>query len=188
MIASLQLRGMRCAQEYLVITRFFHSRLQAHCTMTVNCNLEVVVSSLKLASVTLFELLSGWKSVHIIDLVIRELVAQISIQSELMYAFKQLRTEASLIPCGIWVSMSCHHLAASMSRICLLRFLLSSCTSFDRARGCSSYFRIWKQMSKLTTYIISSSVRLIIGQVCACMVLLYSAMFLQWTLDTEETI
>jgi hypothetical protein len=43
------------------------------------------------------------------------------------------------------------HVEELLSRICLLRFSLSRCSSFDRARWCRSYFKIWKQRSKHTT-------------------------------------
>jgi len=49
-----------------------------------------------------------------------------------------------------WAGVAGHHVA-SLSRICLLRFSLSSCSSFDRARWCRGYFRIWTQRSKHTT-------------------------------------
>jgi len=49
------------------------------------------------------------------------------------------------------------HLAESLSRISFLRFsLLSFHSSFDRARTCRSYLRIWKHWSKHTTQSISS--------------------------------
>jgi hypothetical protein len=43
------------------------------------------------------------------------------------------------------------HVVELLSRICLLRFSLWSCSSFDRARWCRSYFKIWKQRSKHST-------------------------------------
>jgi hypothetical protein len=51
------------------------------------------------------------------------------------------------------------HLAESLNRICLSRYLLCSSSSFDRAWACRSYFRISKHRSKHTTSSISSSVR-----------------------------
>jgi len=80
------------------------------------------------------------------------------------------------------------HFVESLSRISLLRFSISSCSSFDRARCSRSYFRIWNQRSKHTTQAISSSVMVIIGQVYSCMVWLCWATFHQWTVDMVLTV
>jgi len=57
----------------------------------------------------------------------------------------------------LWVSMVhgwagvAGHLVESLSRICHVRFMHSSCSSLDRSWWCKSYFRIWKHRLKHTT-------------------------------------
>jgi hypothetical protein len=85
-----------------------------------------------------------------------------------------------------WVGVASHHVEL-LSRISPVRFLLSSCSSFETSRWCRSYFRIWKHRSNHTTEAISSWVRLIIGHVNAWMVELCRATFLQWTVGTTLT-
>ena len=137
----------------MVTIRFIRWGLQARLTLTVNCNLRsclfitqafksrslrtslmMEISSHNLFSDTSF----GGPKIHLVRI-------KLSLHSK----------HSELRP--LWVS-AVHgwagvagHLVESLSTICLLRFSLSSCSSFDRAWWCRSYFRIWKQRFKHTT-------------------------------------
>jgi hypothetical protein len=144
---------LKCTEEYMVTRRFIRWGFQARLTMTVNCNLrrclfvtrtfksrflrtslKMEISFRNLFSDTSF----GGPNIHLVRI-------ELSQHSE----HWELRPLWVSVVHG-WVEVA-GHLVESLSRICLLRFSPSSCCSFDRARWCKSYFRIWKQRSKHTT-------------------------------------
>ena len=138
----------------MVTIRFIRWELQARLTLTVNCNLRnchFITGAFKCCSL--------WTSL-MMEISSHNLFPDMGYGGPNIYL---VRIELSLHSKDwelrpFWVS-AVHgwagvagNLVESLGRICLLRFSLSSCSSFDRARWCRRYFRIWKQMSKCTTW------------------------------------
>jgi len=137
----------------MVTIRFIRWGLQARLTLTVNCNLRSCLFitrafksrslrtslMMEIGSHNLFSDTSfGSPNIHLVRI-------ELSLHSK----HWELRPLWVSVVHG-WAGVA-GHLVESLSRICLLRFSLSSCSSFDRARWCRGYFRIWKQRSKHTT-------------------------------------
>jgi len=146
-------RELRCTEDWIFLLSLIAWGLYAHFTRTVNCTLwccdfftpAIMIHCMQtslLMKISWYNLLLctsfGGPSMHLVGI-------QWCLHS----------THWELWP--VWLS-AVHgwagvagHLAGSLSRISLLRFLLSSSSSFDRAWTFRSYFRISKHRSKRTS-------------------------------------
>jgi hypothetical protein len=143
----------RGTKDWMITIRFIHWGLQAGLPLTVNCkirscfwitgafqshfhwtSLMMEIGSHNLFSETSF----GGPILH-----------WVKINSGLHPKYWKLRP-LWVCPEHEWAWIA-GHLVESLSRICLLRFWLASCSSSDRPRWCRNYFWIWKQRSKYTT-------------------------------------
>jgi hypothetical protein len=143
---------LRFTEDYMVPIRFIHWGLQAHITLTVNCNLRsrlfITRPFMSCSLQTLLMMTIGWHNLFSDSCFGGPNIQLVRIELSLHSKHWELRP--------LWVSVVhggpgvAGHLVESQSRICLLRFSLSSCSLFDRARQCRSYFGIRKQRSKHT--------------------------------------
>jgi len=144
---------LRCTEDWIVTIWCIHWGLQGWLTLTDNCNLRscrfftraLMSCSLRtslmmaIGSHTLFSERSfGAPNVHLVRI-------ELCLHSK----HWELRPLWVSVVHG-WAGVA-GHLVQSLSRICLLKFLLSSWSSFGRARWCRCYVRIWKERSKHTT-------------------------------------
>jgi len=144
---------LRCTEDGMLLLGFNGRALQARLTLTVNCSLPSCIFF-----TGAFNILDLWTSPWMdirshnqcYDRSFGSLnIHSVRIQLCLHSKHWELRS--------LWVSAAhgwggvASHLAKSLSRICLLRISLSGSSSFERARTCRSYFKIWKHQSKHTT-------------------------------------
>ena len=137
----------------MVMIRFICCGLQAHLTRTVDCNLRscLFITRVYKSRTLRTSLMMGIGS--------RNLVSDVSfVGPNIHFVRIELSLHSKLWELGrLWVSVVhgwagvVGHLVKSLSRICPLRFPLSSCSTFDRARWWRNYYRIRMQRSKHTT-------------------------------------
>jgi hypothetical protein len=144
---------LRCTKVDIVMLGFNGWGWQAHLTLTVNCTVPSCLLIPQAFRISVGELCSmdisphhlfsdtsfGSQNIHLVRI-------QLSLDSKI-WELRSLWVSAVYV----WVGVA-GHLAESLSRISLLRFLLLSVhSSFDRARTCRIYCMIWKHWSKHTT-------------------------------------
>jgi len=157
---------LNCTKHHMVMFWFDHWEVQACVTLTVNCTLRschFVTWAFMICSIgsslliingsqnSFSDTSCGGRNIHLVRI-------QLGLHSK--------SWEVRL--CGWsavhgWAGVA-GHLTESLSRICLLRFLLSSSSVFDRAQICRSYCTIWKHRSRHTTQSILSELRFLIDQ------------------------
>jgi hypothetical protein len=129
-------RELRCTEDWMVTIEFIHCRLHPRLTRTLDCNLRGchcitrafrshslrTAFMMRIGSHNLFpDTRYGGPNLHLV-------IIELGLHSK--------HWELN----HLWVSVVygwagvASHLVESLSRICLLRFLLSSCSPFDRAR------------------------------------------------------
>jgi len=128
----------RCTEDYMVMLGFNGCWLQAHLAQTVNCKLQscqFLAGAFKILPHWTFLLIDFGSHNSFSNTSFGELNIQlVRIQFSLHSKYWKLRP-----PCVSavhrWVAVA-GHLAESQGRICLLRFLLLTSSSFDRAQTC----------------------------------------------------
>jgi hypothetical protein len=146
-------RELRCTKVEIVMIGFNGSGLQTRLTLTVNCTLRsclIISRAFKILSLRALSMDFGPYNLFLDTGVGGPHIQILRIQSSLdskIWDLSPLRVSAV----HGWAGVA-GHLAESLSRISFLRFsLISFHSSFDRARTCRSYFRIWKHWSKHPT-------------------------------------
>jgi hypothetical protein len=137
---------LRCTEDRMVTIRFIRWGLEARPTLTANGNLwSYLLITRALMSRSL-------QTCFMMEISSHKQISDMSFGGPNIH---EVRIELCLHskhgePRHLWVSVVygwagvAGHLVEFLSRICLLRFSLSSCSSCDRARWCRRYFRIWK--------------------------------------------
>jgi len=137
---------LRCTKDEMGMLSFIGWRLQACLALTVNCKLQryfVFTPAFKILTL---------RTPLVMEIGSHELISETSFGSPNIHLVKielclhsnhgELRLLWVSVVHG-WVGVA-SHLVESLHRICLLRFSLSSSSSFDRAQCCRTYFWIWK--------------------------------------------